>query len=120
MAGIERAEFLDRIARVQQAMERERLDGLMVYGDEYRKENLRYVSNFWPIFERGACFISRQGDPILAGAPEGEKYAREMSVWQDVRNLKDFACVSVPDEIDFPLAAFSSFQEILEETLSGG
>lgn len=120
MAGIERAEFLDRIERVQQAMERERLDGLMVYGDEYRKENLRYVSNFWPIFERGACFIPRQGDPILAGAPEGEKYAREMSVWQDVRNLKDFACVSVPDEIDFPLASFSSFREILEETLSGG
>ncbi len=94
-----------RLARVAAA---EKLDALMVYGDEYRKENLRYVSNFWPIFERGACFIPRRGTPILAGAPEGERYAREMSAWDDVRNIKEFACVSVPEEIDYPLATFSS------------
>ena len=49
-----------------------------------------------------------------------EKYAQEMTVWQDVRNLKEFACVSVPEEIDFPLATFSSLKEILSDTLSGG
>jgi Xaa-Pro aminopeptidase len=92
----------------------------MVYGDEYRKENLRYVSNFWPIFERAACFIPKKGRPVLAGAPEGQFYAKEMSVWDDVRNVKEFACVSVPEEIDYPLAAFSSFHEILGEVLRGG
>lgn len=96
------------------------LDAMLVYGDEYRKENLRYVSNFWPIFERAACFIPRKGAPILAGAPEGELYAREMSVWNDLRNVKEFACVSVPEEIDYPLANFSSFKAILGEVLAGG
>jgi len=90
-----------------------------VYGDEYRRENLRYVSNFWPIFERAACFIPAKGEPILAGAPEGNVYAREMSVWEDVRNIKEFACVSVPEEIDYPLAKFSSLREIVGETLGG-
>jgi len=117
---ISRDEFSDRIHRLQEYMEEKKIDTLAVYGDEYRKENLRYVSNFWPIFERGMCFIPKKGDPILAGAPEGAVYAREMSMWDDIRNVKDFACVTVPDEIDYPQATFSSFTEILSESLSGG
>ena len=113
-------EFSGRIGKIQDAMAAEGLDAIMVYGDEYRKENLRYVSNFWPIFERGACFVPKKGAPVFAGAPEGEKYAREMCVWEDIRNVKDFACVSVPEEIDYPLAKFSSFREILGQVLGGG
>lgn len=113
-------EFKQRIDSIQALIEKNGLDGLAVYGDEYRKENLRYVCNFWPIFERGMLFIPKKGDPILAGAPEGAEYAKEMNVWRDVRNVKEFACVSVPDEIDYPLAEFSSFTEIVKETLSGG
>lgn len=120
MIQIPVSEFRERIVLIQQAMEKEKMDCLLVYGDEYRKENLRYVSNFWPIFERGACFIPKSGEPILAGAPEGERYAREMNVWSDVRNIKEFACVSVPEEIDYPLATFSSLREILGEALGGG
>jgi len=37
-----------------------------------------------------------------------------------VRNIKEFACVSVPEEIDYPLAKFSSLRAILRETLDGG
>ncbi len=43
-------------------MSKQKLDALLVYGDEYRRENLRYVSNFWPIFERGACVIPFNSD----------------------------------------------------------
>lgn len=117
---INREEFVRRIGRIQEAMARERLDGLLVYGDEYRKENLRYVCNFWPIFERGACIIPRNGQPVYAGAPEGERYAREMGVWNDVRNIREFACVTVPDSIDYPLATFTTLKEILRECLGGG
>ncbi|MCK5806030.1 MAG: aminopeptidase P family protein [Lentisphaeria bacterium] len=117
---ISREEFLSRIEAIQEALGRRKLDGLLVYGDEYRKESLRYVCDFWPIFERGACFIPRTGTPILAGAPEGQLYAQSMCVWDDVRNIKEFACVSVPEEIDYPLAEFSSLSEILGETLGGG
>ena len=114
------SEFQERIVRIQAEMEREKLDAIAVYGDEYRKENLRYVCNFWPIFERGICVIPKCGEPTLAGAPEGESYAREMSVWKDYRNVKEFACVSVPEEIDYPLATFSSLKEILQAALKGG
>jgi len=117
---IEKTEFVARIHTLQDYMKKYQIDAFAVYGDEYRKENLRYVSNFWPIFERGMCFIPKQGEPVLAGAPEGEVYAREMSVWDDIRNVKDFACVTVPDQIVYPMASFSSFNEIITEVLKGG
>ena len=117
---IPRSEFETRVIRIQEALAAENLDALVVYGDEYRKESLRYVCNFWPIFERGMCCIPRQGAPVLAGAPEGEAYAREMCVWEDVRNVREFACVSVPEEIDYPQAEYSSLKEVLGDALRGG
>jgi len=117
---ISKEEFEKRIGDIQDALRAENLDALLVYGDEYRKENLRYVSNFWPIFERAGCFIPAQGQPILAVAAEGERYAREMTVWDDVRVLREFACVTVPEEIDYPLTTFSSLEDVMAETLRGG
>lgn len=120
MPKISKQEFHNRIVSIQKKLVQQKLDAILVYGDEYRKENLRYVSNVWPIFERAACIIPQKGQPILAGAPEGEKYTKEMCVWSDIRNVKEFACVSVPEEIDYPLAKFSSFKDILGEALGGG
>jgi Xaa-Pro aminopeptidase len=120
MVMIPESEFRARIAKIQEGLEREGLNALLVYGDEYRKENLRYVSNFWPIFERAVCVIPRSGEPILACAPEGEQYAREMSVWSDVRNIKEFACVSVTEEIEYPLATFSSLHDIIADAVGHG
>lgn len=117
---ISKAEFQERIIKIQVELEKNNLDALLVYGDEYRKENLRYVCNFWPIFERSMCFIPKVGNPIVASAPEGEIYAREMCVWSDLRNVKEFACVSVAEEIDYPLANFTSFKSIIEEVAKGG
>ena len=112
---IPHTEFEQRIARIRAKMELAGMDALLVYGDEYRKENLRYVSNYWPIFERGAMFLGKTGNPMVLCAPEGEKVAREMSVWDDVRLLPDFLCVTVPDEIDYPLASYTSFKDLADQ-----
>ena len=110
-----KTEFGQRISRIRKEMQKENLDAVLVYGDEYRREYIRYVSNYWPIFERAMLVIPRKGEPILLGAPECEKVAGEMSVWKDIRNVKDFTCVTVPDQIDYSLAKFSSFQQIYRE-----
>lgn len=120
MVKIEKNEFMKRIEIIQEEMLKKSVSALMVYGDEYRKENLRYVCNFWPIFERAACIIPAEGKPILAGAPEGEIYAKEMCVWDDVRTVKEFACVTVAEDIDYPLAQFSSFKDILGQAMGEG
>jgi Xaa-Pro aminopeptidase len=112
---IPRTEFSDRIARLQRQLAETDLGALLVYGDEYRRESLRYVSNYWPIFERAAAVIPRIGDPFILAAPEGELVAREMSAWPDIRLVKDFTCVTVPEEIDYPLARYTSFSDIRRE-----
>lgn len=111
---IPKDEFEQRISNIKILMERDNLDAFMVYGDEYRKENLRYVSNYWPIFERGALLLRKNGDPIVLCAPEGEQVAREMSVWGDVRLVPDFLCVTVPDEIEYPKAKYTSFSDFAD------
>lgn len=117
---IPKSEFMERIEKIRKMMADRDLDALLVYGDEYRKENLRYVSNYWPIFERGALLITSKGEPVLLCAPEGEQMAREMSVWQDLRLIPDFLCVTVPDKIEYPLAHYSSFGKIADEIRSAG
>lgn len=112
---IPRGEFHERLLRIQQLLDEQQLDALIVYGDEYRKEQLRYVSNYWPIFERGAAVIPRHGDAILLAAPEGEEVAKEMSAWSDIRLVKDFTCVTVPEDIDYPLAHYITFRDIRGE-----
>lgn len=113
-------EFETRIQKLKEKMEERKIDALFVYGDEYRKENLRYVSNYWPIFERGGLLVGKNTDPIVLCAPEGEEVAKEMSVWKDIRLLPDFLCVTVPDEIEYPLAHYSSFRKLAQELWDKG
>lgn len=117
---IPKGDFEQRIANIRTLMQAQNLDALFVYGDEYRKENLRYVSNYWPIFERGALLMAQTGSPIVLCAPEGEQVAREMSVWPDVRLLPDFLCVTVPDTIDYPLATYTNFKALANELRQTG
>ena len=117
---IPREEYGERIEKIRARMKEQKLDAFFVYGDEYRKENLRYVSNYWPIFERGALLLGREGAPTVLCAPEGEQVAREMSVWEDVRLLPDFLCVTVPDAIDYPLATYTSFGGLATELREKG
>lgn len=112
---IPKEEFEQRIKNIRRLMVRDGLDAMLVYGDEYRKENLRYVSNFWPIFERSALLIGKTGEPTLLCAPEGEMVAREMSAWPNIKLLRDFLCVTVPDAIDYPHAKYTSFKAVAEE-----
>lgn len=119
-AKITKLEFEQRIVKIKDHMKKQEMDAILVYGDEYRKENLRYVSNFWPIFERGALLLGRNTSPMVLCAPEGEQVAREMSVWEDVRLVPDFLCVTVPDEIDYPYAKYTSFKNLAVELKKHG
>lgn len=120
MVNIPASEFGDRIERLRELMRAADLDACVVYGDEYRRENLRYVSNFWPLFERGALIVPLAGEPVLLAAPEGEMVCREMTAWPDIRVIPDFACVTVPEEIEYPQAHFTTFQKVFDELRQRG
>lgn len=117
---IPQSEFESRRDVILKSLKERKVDAIFVYGDEYRKENLRYVSNVWPLFERGAAVFSDVADPIVLCAPEGIELTREMSAWQDIRIVPDFLCVTVPDDIEYPLAVFTSFKKVAEELREKG
>lgn len=115
MVKIPKEEFMMRVEKLKSLMKEQGIEACLLYGDEYRKENLRYISNYWPLFERGATIVPMEGDPIMIAAPEGEMVCREMSAWGDIRLIPEFACVTVPDHIEYPLAHYTSLAQIFQE-----
>lgn len=117
---ITRADFEKRIEAVRERMKENQVDAVFVYGDEFRRENLRYVCNYWPIFDRGAFLIPSRGEPILLAAPESITVAEEMSPWKDLRNVPDLCAAYVEDTIDYPLASYWSFSGLAGELREQG
>lgn len=115
MVKLESQEFVNRVEDLKTLMRAESVDACLVYGDEYRRENLRYISNYWPIFERSATLVPLVGEPIILGAPEGMGICREMSVWDDIRLVPEFTCVTVSDEIIYPNNSYTTFRDVFSE-----
>ena len=119
MPKLPKQEFRTRIQRLRQEMSRDGTDIFVIYGDEYRRENLRYVSNYWPIFERGMLFVSLDRDPVLLASPECEHLARDMSAWPDIRLVREVGMSYVPEEVDFTNIKFTTVGDVVSE-LRGG
>lgn len=117
---ISKEEFQQRLDRIREYMKEEQLDAIFIYGDEYRREHLRYVSNYWPIFDRGALLAGMTGEPIVLAAPESQSVAVELTPWKDVRSVPDLMASYVEDTIDYPLAHFYSFPTLAEELRKNG
>ena len=118
MNYLPKSEFQDRIKKIRNKMVEENTDIFLIYGDEYRRENLRYVSNYWPIFERGMLVVSLEKEPILLVSPECEHLAREMSPWNNVRLVKELGMSYVPEEVGFSNVNFTSISDVIYK-LSG-
>ena len=110
-----REEFQSRIARLREIMSRDGTDIFIIYGDEYRRENLRYVSNYWPIFERGLLCVGMDRDPILLASPECEHLARDMSAWPDIRLVREVGMSYVPEEVEFTNIRFTTVRDVVAE-----
>jgi len=67
MAGkftIPQSEFETRWATLQKRMAAADLDILIAHGDEADPSNVRYLSDYWPLFETGGVALGRTGEPI--------------------------------------------------------
>lgn len=63
-------EYKERVARAADILRREKLDALIVNGNEADYANPRYFSGFWPLFERAGVAISADGRAALLVGPE--------------------------------------------------
>jgi len=116
MPYLPESEYEDRILRVRELMDRQKLDVVLVYYDEFNIGNGWYLTGWCPQFESGAVLVPRTGEPMLLGGPESEPFAKLDSAITKTRNFPVFM---VPNEeypnaeiIDFP-ALFRELQGLL-------
>ncbi|MHB1252784.1 MAG: M24 family metallopeptidase, partial [Candidatus Humimicrobiaceae bacterium] len=119
MSAIPKSEFSKRIENLRKKMSQDDTNIFIVYGDEYRRENLRYVSNYWPIFERSMLVVGIDKEPVLLASPECEHLAREMSVWNDIRLIREVGMSYVPEEVEFTNIKFTTFKNVINEFAGG-
>ena len=109
-------EFKERIERVQEGIKREGLDGVIVHSDEADFANVRYLSDYWPVFETAGIFVPDEGWPILLIGPESEDFAITRSKIKKIKKLIEYRESAEPE---YPEIKVSNFKEVFSEGMSG-
>lgn len=83
-------EYEERIQRAAALVQERGLDVLVVNSNEADYANVRYFSNFWPLFETAGAAISPFGKAALMVGPESGKYAADRSTIQNIFQLMEY------------------------------
>ncbi len=70
-------EYKERVKKCAAILVREKLDVLIVNGNEADYANPRYFSGFWPLFERAGVAIAANGDAALLVGPESSVFGAD-------------------------------------------
>ena len=109
-----RQEYTDRIARVQKGMRRKGLDLLIAHACECESATVRYLTNFWAVFDFVGVLVPATGKPILlTGGPESYDFAVQFAQIDDVRVHPMYVETCAP-EWDKPTSAWN-YEMILDE-----
>lgn len=100
------AEFEKRVRNVQNKMKRDKLDLLIAHSHEADFANVRYLSDYWPIFESAGVAVPKTGKPCLLIGPESETFAEGRSRLRDVFKLVEYRESAEPDYPDIDVDTF--------------
>ena len=96
--SIPRSEYDQRIAKLQVAMCEEDIDVYIVHACECESDNVRYLTDFWAVFDFVGVAVPREGRPVfLTGGPESYEYARKFAKIEDVRVHPLYVETSAPE-----------------------
>lgn len=105
---IPEAEFAARVGRVQEEVRARGLDALLVHADEADLANVRYLSDYWPIFETAGVLVPAEGEAIQIIGPESETFARDRSHLRKVRKILEYRESAEPEYPELRLDTFAS------------
>jgi Xaa-Pro aminopeptidase len=87
---IPEAEYQERIRKAAALAGQRGLDVLVVNSNEADYANVRYFSNFWPLFETAGVAISPLGKAALMVGPESLEYSSDRSMIQNIFQLMEY------------------------------
>lgn len=108
---IPEAEYADRIKRAAALVQARGLDVLVANSTEADYANVRYFSNFWPLFETAGVAISPAGRAALMVGPESGKYAADRSTIQNIFQMLEYRESADPA---YPELKASSYMDVFK------
>jgi len=109
-------EFTRRMERFKQQIDDAGLDAAIVHGNEVEYANVRYLTDYWPVFESAGVAVAPDTDPILLIGPESEAYAEDRSKLPKIRKLIPYRESAEPE---YPGVPVSTFTDIFNEICPG-
>ena len=106
------AEFQRRWQRVQEKVRGENLDVLIVHSNEADFANVRYLSDYWPIFESAGVVVPPEGELALLIGPESETFARDRSRIKRIYKLVEYRESAEPE---YPTIKVDTFASVFAE-----
>ena len=111
---LKREEYDRRVARVQEKMREKGIDLLVTHACECESATVRYLTNFWAVFDFVGVLVPAEGKPILlTGGPESYDFAVKFAQIDDVRVHPMYVETCAP-EWDKPTHPFD-YPAILDE-----
>ncbi|MCL4377068.1 MAG: Xaa-Pro peptidase family protein [Actinobacteria bacterium] len=109
-------EFEMRWEKVSEAIRKKGIDILICQSNEADFANVRYLSDYWPIFETSGVAVSKTGKIALLIGPESETFSRDRSRVKKTYKILQYRESAEPDYPDMNLDDFSIvFKEMVEE-----
>lgn len=102
-------EYKERVAKAAALAAERGLDLLLVNGNEADYANTRYLSGFWPVFERCGVAVTPDGKSALLVGPESGIFAKDVGHIDDVIVMYEYRESADPS---FPHVKFPSFKEV--------
>lgn len=112
LPSISNEEFAERGRQVQAAVAERGLDVLLVNSNEADFANVRYLSDYWPLFESAGVLVPVEGPLTLLIGPESETFAGDRSRIPRIRLLAEYRESADPD---YPGVELSSFSDVFAE-----
>ncbi len=113
MKVIPDSEFKERLAKVQEEVNSRGLDALLVHSNESDFANVRYLTDYWPLFETAGVLIPKEGEPILIIGPESETFAKDRSKIPKIRKILEYRESADPE---YPGVPISTFEENVKKS----
>ncbi len=80
-----------RIKRLQEKLNELDLDAAIVCANSCTYENIRYLTGFWPMFERGGVCVPRKGQSIMLIGAEAPGLVKETVLGENYCIMSEFA-----------------------------
>lgn len=110
-------EFKERIKKFQAKIKNEGLDACLVHATESDMAHVRFLSEYWPVFETAAVFVPAEGEPVLLVGPESDIYASHRSFLTNIEKLIEYRESAEPDA---PGMSFITFNNLIAKYVPQG